>query len=390
VSFRRALVATIGACSLVAFPGAAAAGEPNLDIETDATETFISYQAVLLDNLIPSVQSLPGYVDGYFDHANGSGLVVQFEEGLEPDLEGLGLVPAGLDPSPVVESVPYSADDIQDAILTPWETAPEDLPLYGVAYDAGDRAIVLQVAPGHTDEALAAAPAVSEATRMQVEIEEAPRPDDTACSTRATCYSPMKGGIQIRRGSTSGALCTMGFHVQVGTDEQFVTAGHCGYSGSNAWYHAGYPNADCSSTTGCVGFETATQYGTNGRDIMRVQMNDSQDSNVMWALGGSSDPVGSAVDPMQGMWTCVTKGVSQQWWQCGWLSHTSTSWTSTTCGCVVVGARTAVGGEASDSGSPIVVGVAGSWRALGILNTNGGHFARVQDALSAWGITIRL
>jgi hypothetical protein len=70
----------------------------------------------------------------------------------------------------------------------------------------------------------------------------------------------MKGGIVIRKGSTGGDRCTMGFHVVAGSDVQFVTAGHCGYSGSNNWYHQSY---------GYVGSEQATLYGNNGIDIMK-------------------------------------------------------------------------------------------------------------------------
>lgn len=351
---------------------------------------FAAYQDALLNQLIPAVQNLPGYVDGYFDHDDDSRLILQFERGLEPDNELIASLSPAVDPAPAIESVDYSAGDVRDAILRAWESVPNSLAVQAVSFDTESRSVVLEVLPGQREPAAAEAPELARALGMPVDVIEAAESEDAACTTRENCYSPMKSGTVIRRGSTTGSRCTMGFHVQVGTDEQFVTAGHCGYVGSNAWYHAGYPGADCSGSTGCVGFETATQYGPNGRDIMRVQMNDAQDSNVMWAPGGSSSPVGSAVDPMQGMWTCMTRGVSESYWTCGWLTHTSTSWTSDTCGCIVFGAKSGIGATGGDSGSPIVVGVAGSWRALGILNQTDGKFARVEDALAAWGITIRL
>ena len=49
--------------------------------------------------------------------------------------------------------------------------------------------------------------------------------------------------------------CTMAFVVYTNSlDAQFLTAGHCGYGGSNNWYHPGLPGNQL------VGTDQATLY----------------------------------------------------------------------------------------------------------------------------------
>lgn len=82
------------------------------------------------------------------------------------------------------------------------------------------------------------------------------------------CYGPMRAGIRIDNDAPgSGEYCTMGFHVSLNGDEQFLTAGHCGAAyAPTDWHHYSY---------GLVGNETATMLTSSvARDIMRVQMLD--------------------------------------------------------------------------------------------------------------------
>lgn len=48
------------------------------------------------------------------------------------------------------------------------------------------------------------------------------------------CADPVMGGIAIKKGSTGGSPCTLGFMVKDGSDTQILTAGHCGYTGSTS------------------------------------------------------------------------------------------------------------------------------------------------------------
>ncbi len=348
-------------------------------------------QDEVLPTLVPYAQSLPGYVDGYFDQYHEWRLVLQFETGRSPDrADLLERLPPGV-AEPRIETVTHSAAQLHEAMLEAWSLVPKRTHLVGVSVDTINNGLVIEVAPGELDDAARVATEVTERLGMPVVAAEAVPPLEVACTTRENCYSPMKAGTVIRKGSTSGAGCTMGFHVQVGSDEQFVTAGHCSYSGSLYWFHAGYPTADCLGDIGCIGSRTATQYPGSQRDIMRVQMSDSQDSNLIWSTSGSIGPVGAAVDPLLNMWVCQMRGATQsQPWQCGYVTSTSTSWTGTACDCTIIGARsTYLGGIGGDSGSPIVATAGGLYKAVGLLNTTGGHFVRVQDALAAWGVTIR-
>lgn len=171
----------------------------------------------------------------------------------------------------------------------------------------------------------------------------------------------------------------MGFHVRMGTDEQFTTAGHCGAGGSNNWFHGGY---------GFIGAEVATQYYALGRDAMRVQMNaDSEASdNVYWDIGN----ITSMKDPEVGEILCASLGNSDRR-DCGWVVTAFQSYGSPYCGpCTIYGGDTdGIVVVAGDSGSPMYSpGLPDQGFAVGLMSTSSGLFARVKDVLSIWGATL--
>lgn len=174
----------------------------------------------------------------------------------------------------------------------------------------------------------------------------------------------------------------MGFHIRVGSDEQFLTAGHCGYSGSNSWYHTGY---------GLVGSEIATLYSSGGKDVMRVGLPDAQASNLIYGTSHTGT-LGSGALPVVNETVCASEGNNNAI-DCGTVSDDWTSWTSTTANYVVYGGDTdgiyPIGG---DSGSPLftrrTVGDDIVIQPKGIVDTSAGMFARVVDALSAWNAAI--
>lgn len=210
-------------------------------------------------------------------------------------------------------------------------------------------------------------------------VKEGPSPE-VVCATRENCHTPMKAGIMIRQGSTGGPPCTMGFHIVIdaSSDEQFITAGHCGHVGSNTWYHAGYGN---------VGTEQATIYVQNGVDIMRVQMSDYQDSSLIYAEGRT---VSSVRDPLLNETVCASLGVRNAI-DCGTVTDTSTTWIGEACQCTINGADT--GGitiQNGDSGSPIYARPNSSNAvAIGVVNRTMGEFAKIPGALFIWGASIR-
>ncbi len=324
------------------------------------------------ESVLPAASDRPGWAGAYVDQARGGAVVLLYEQGAAVD-EGTLRQLAGPQASELrFARVRYTEAELIAAREQLREAWPiDEIPLSSVAVSHRDNAVIVSVAPSDLTAAAAVFAALTPPDMYRL-AEEEPGVD-TACTSRDNCFSPMKAGIKIRKGSTTGVLCTMGFHVLVGSDEQFVTAGHCGYSGSNDWYHVGY---------GKIGAETATQFGSNGRDAMRVQMNADQDSNRVYNL---FDPVTSARNPVQGESICASLGGSNAH-RCGSVTSAVTSWTSSTCNCTVHGADASYTTIGGDSGSPVFSSQA---VAVGINNTSSGQFARLGDVLGAWVITIR-
>lgn len=193
-------------------------------------------------------------------------------------------------------------------------------------------------------------------------------PLDTAqsCNSRTDCHSPMRAGIRLNG-------CTMGFHIQLGSDEQFVTSGHCGPNGGTKTYtHSGY---------GTVG-STTSDLWNSGYDAERVQISDSQDSNRLYGWATSSNITGSR-NPGPAETICSSFGYSNHV-QCGSIRSTSTSYTLE--GQTLYGAdHDGISVTGGDSGSPLHR----TNDAIGIHSSFSGKFALMQDVLYIWGAQVR-
>ncbi len=217
--------------------------------------------------------------------------------------------------------------------------------------------------------------ALANASAVQLRVVPAARVVEANCASREDCDYPMRGGIAVRQGSSAGPACTMGFHVRSGSDEQFLTSGHCGYSGSNTWYHAGY---------GSVGSELASIY-VGGYDAMTVQMTDSQASNKVYWNTSSTKPILFSYSNgllYNGMPICMSGAMSGN--LCGTISASYTTWTGASCSCTQVGAKATFLPSGGDSGAPVYNG---TW-AAGLVSTTQGHFVRIADALSYLSVTL--
>ncbi len=171
----------------------------------------------------------------------------------------------------------------------------------------------------------------------------------------------------------------MGFHIRVGTYEQFLTSGHCGHSGNNLWFHPGFG-------TGLVGHELATLYVSGGKDVMRVQIPDTQASNRVYH--SQLREVASARQPLLNETICASLGQTNAV-DCGSVFKTWVSWTSATCLCTVWGGDYKdIASQGGDSGSPMyAVYNSTDVVAIGVL-ANSTKFARVQDALNSWNAVV--
>ena len=174
----------------------------------------------------------------------------------------------------------------------------------------------------------------------------------------------------------------MAFHVVSNDgDIEFVTAGHCGYGGSNSWYIK-----DGTSDGRLLGTEQKSLYTSGGQDIMRVQLPVDQKSHVIY--GESRVYGGSGACPIAGQAACASRGTSNVV-DCGTVRTTWTSWTSNTANIVVWGGDlNDVASNPGDSGSPVFDRLtADLWGTVGVLNTSGGMFAVLCKAESGLAIT---
>ena len=344
--------------------------------------------------VLPYAESLPTFAGAFYNHqANGELVILLTEASDEVLAEISALAPTPQDAAPkddgsveAASVVPYRATRVEvvehteeqlraalPQVREAWVAmgGPE---AYAIAVDTPANAVRIDVDPTQFEVAKSLAPRLGETLAVPVFFDVGERPEDAACSSRTNCTSPMRAGTVIRQGSTTGPGCTMGFHTQVGSDERFVTAGHCGYTGSNNWFHAGYTgNGGCG--TGCIGSELITQYYNNGRDIMVVQMPDDQDSSYLYAIG---TPVTEPRDPTVGQGICAARGFSSVGWKCGVVENAYTSWTSPTCNCTIYGGDSNLARVTGDSGSPIV-DADELHIAIGIHNTSTGGFAIFND-----------
>jgi hypothetical protein len=348
-------------------------GFPMTPIEISEFEERSRRVEAIATRVLPKAEQVPGWAGAYVDQARGGVVDLHFTALAGEDRVRLQDLAGEFRINLRFETVVFSERELiaaQQEILRTWPA--RDVSWSSVAVSHRDNAVVVYVAAEDADKASKVLASYEPQELFRLGIEEPAV--EAACTTRENCSSPMKAGIVIRKGASNGAYrCTMGFNVQVGSDEQFVTSGHCGWDGSNNWYHAGF---------GLIGAETATQYVNNGRDAMRVQMSDTQDSNLVYNL---FNPVTSARNPVQGESMCASLGVSNSH-SCGIVEVALTSWVGTNCTCTINGADASITLVGGDSGSPFFSSQAVG---IGVGATESGKFARLGDVLTAWGITIR-
>lgn len=368
--------------------GTAEYGFPMTQAEMDEVERRSAYvQSAHESGLVDAARARRDFAGTYVDHqADGQIVVLVTSSVKEAEAALRPLVPDG-GAGMRIESAQFTFAQLEaakDALMREPDglrlTLSIDVELASVD-EAGNR-LVVAIHPSETVPADELRDRLVELLGVAVDIVVEAPSDEAVCNTRENCHTPYKAGIVIRQGSTTGTRCTMGFHivVNVSSDEQFFTAGHCGHTGSNTWYHA---------ATGGIGVELATLYVQNGVDIMRVQMSDSQDSNQIY---GEGRVVTSSRNPMQNESVCSARGVSPApTIDCGTVSDTSTSWIGGACQCTINGADTSgISIVLGDSGSPIYVRASStSAVAIGVVNRTDGTFAKIQGALGVWGASIR-
>ncbi len=208
---------------------------------------------------------------------------------------------------------------------------------------------------------------LAERVGVSVEVTTAEPAVEEVCTSRTNCYSPMKAGIRIN--SVTGAVATMGFHVNAGADRMFVTAGHVA---NGTMTHAGY---------GSIGTTISSLYAPGtGMDMDLVQMPDSQVSRSIY---GSASLVSGARDPILGEIVTVSLGNSNAV-RTGTVTEAWGYQYRTGCGCYVAVATASYTSAGGDSGSPVYVG----GTAVGIHSAAGGRMTPLASAIAMFGVSV--
>lgn len=333
------------------------------------------------EQVLPKVSSLPTFAAAYFDAAGNGELVVALTAIDTETIAGIrSLMPTGSRGLRIVQRAVTDAAlrDAMGPASNLWVQLIPGVRLNATELDTVDGRLKFLVDYSDVEVAARRFSDLASAFNVPMILVGAEPPMDTACTSRDNCVSPMKAGVRLYKGVIdSHNECTMAFRVWLNNlDQQFLTAGHCGYSGSNNWLHPGLPGNHI------VGTDQATLYGPEGYDIMRIQMPDTQAGSGIYA---DARLVRGAAYPTSGMPVCTSRGYTNAF-NCGTVTSASARWFSDTASYYVWGGDTDLPAQGGDSGSPIYFrsNVSDAY-AVGTLANTFGNFAFVNDALSLLG-----
>lgn len=355
----------------------------------------MTFANAVAEGVLPYAEKLPTFAGAWIDERQNGSLVIMLTQ---PDAATEAtirtLLPGGSRGVRFgLASTPYAAlVAAAEEVVANWSAALPDVTLYQVGVDTASNQVAVEVPALGVSAATAAIDSLELARGVRVVVIAGEPSQDATCTDRDHCYSPLKAGDIIRNGSSSSTgTCTMAWHILVGSDKQFMTAGHCGraYLPSVNWYHQGY---------GLIGSDQSNleDLSSTKKDEMRIQMPDAQASALVYEVPAAQQMVAATL-PVVGMAVCGSLGISNTI-SCGTVTSTWTSWTSNDCNaaCTVWGGATSgIALAPGDSGSPMyqIITNGGGTKyivPIGVLDTQGGLFARVVDALNYWGASIVL
>ncbi|TKK83961.1 S1 family peptidase [Herbidospora galbida] len=239
-------------------------------------------------------------------------------------------------------------------------TAPQTVPVYYV--DVKSNSVVVETRDQAAAEAFVAAAGVDKAAVTFVASSEQPVP-----------YYNLRGGDAYY--INNSGRCSIGFSVTRGTTPGFVTAGHCGTTGS--------------STQGYNRVAQGTFQGSSfpGNDYAWVAVNSNWVPTATVA-GTSATVSGSTAQVVGGS---ICRSGSTTGWHCGTVQQIGTSVTYPQ-GTVSGVTRTNVCAEPGDSGGSWISGT----QAQGVTSGGSGncsvggttYFQPVNEILSVYGLTL--
>jgi hypothetical protein len=362
--------------------GSATTGMVLTRVESDSIDldTRMTFASAVSESVLPFARSRSDFAGAYIDQVAGGQLVVLFTGA--DDRRDAKL--RALEPSPslgmTIREVTHTYSALRHAVESmpeAWASVYGELGFHGAGIDIPSNVVRVEVNADVVPLVTRDLPSLEAIVGVPVVAVEgqASEPAAQVCSTRATCYNPMEAGALIRQ---STKTCTMGFHVTIGGDEQFLSAGHCGYGSSTLWSMTNY---------GVIGSEQGNLFAPYGDDVMKVQMGDSQASEWIY---GSTALVGGYRAPIYGEAICASLGVSN-FIDCGTVSDDFKGYNiSGDWGTYYVyggdGSGLAVGG--GDSGSPVYVRSGSQAIGIGVISTTGQEYGLLSETLPIWGATL--
>ena len=359
----------------------------------------MKYESEFDESVVKFVRSLPTYAGVSFDQRDGGRPTVRLTHLDEATVTAI----RDLDPDPTrgmrVLAVKTSYWDLVAAAErgeAALRAEDRSVPFNGVGVDVLGNRVRFYVDPGFiVDPGIQSR--LEHTLGVDVTFAAKARANDTACTTnRSNCANPMKAGIRIDRGNVGNAWwCSLGWIVSDGADEQFLTAGHCGYGTPHQWYHGGYGSGAFGTEIDYPDGPDGTLYRAGGKDVMRVSLPDAQASRQIFDEGGVVQMKATAT-PLVGQ-AIVYSGARTDQLVTGTVTDDWLSWISDTANPDI----TVWGSDASwttlkgDSGAPVyrrvfVTSPVPGWQITPVgLNSNAqGNFARAFDGTQAWGLTM--
>ncbi|NED94005.1 hypothetical protein G1H11_01595 [Phytoactinopolyspora alkaliphila] len=203
-------------------------------------ERRVDLQSLTEDRFEPAARAEKSFAGIYFDHSL-HGIPVVLTTGSVDEMKTvLERAEPRLVDDFIVRQTDFTERDLEtaaDKLFANYADYIGDVEVYSVSVDTSQSELVVGIRVEQMSLAMAKSGAVPiDKREVPFRVERGEPSIEVACTSREYCTSPMKAGNVIRRGSTDGSRCTMGFHIVRNGVRQFVSAGHCSYNNSTLWY----------------------------------------------------------------------------------------------------------------------------------------------------------